>query len=72
MSLDAIVKTLTQFGFVFHSFTEIEYGEPKVFSNAEKLASTQMVSGKAIFVPDEQKLRDLDQAKAWAAARRAG
>jgi division/cell wall cluster transcriptional repressor MraZ len=63
MSLDAIVKTLTQFGFVFHSFTEIEYGEPKVFSNAEKLASTQMVSGKAIFVPDEQKLRDLDQAQ---------
>ncbi|HAS1181921.1 TPA: hypothetical protein I3819_000189 [Enterobacter cloacae] len=63
MPLDAIGSVLAHSGFIFHSFTDVEYGAPKVIANAEPMASTHMVSAKAIFIPGEHKLCNLSSAQ---------
>ena len=63
MSLAEISTALTQLGFIFHCLTGVEYGAGKVFSQTEPLVSTKMVSAKAVFIPDEKRLRDFDRAQ---------
>lgn len=63
MSLGTISSVLHNYGFEFHSFKEIEYGQPVCHDKYSEITSSKMVSAKALFIPNEKKIHDLDNAK---------
>lgn len=60
MTFDEIKSILIEYGFVFHTFADIEYGQLIQHKLPESLIPTKMIAAKALFIPGEQKIRNLD------------
>lgn len=63
MSFETISSLLSDYGFVFHAFNEIEYDKPFSHPKFGDMASSKMLSAKALFIPDEKKLQGLDNSQ---------
>ncbi|MBA0191909.1 MULTISPECIES: FkbM family methyltransferase [Pectobacterium] len=57
---DDITALLIRYGFVFHSFKNIEYAPSIEISEGKMLASSKMLSAIAIYVPDENRLQSME------------
>lgn len=63
MSFETISSLLSDYGLVFHAFNEIEYEKPVSHSKFGDIASSKMLSAKALFIPDEKRLNILDKSQ---------
>lgn len=59
MGLSDICRLLGNYGFTFHAFSEIEYGEPVVSESNSPLSSSRMRAARALFLPDAHRMSAL-------------
>ena len=60
MSFSAIADALHNYGFEFQAFHDVEYGQPVCHEKYAEIASSKMVSARAVFIPNETNTLHLD------------